>query len=718
MDDPLVALDEVVATGLAIVVDRPGLRELAVAHPLVRAAIVEDLAPSRLAGLHRAAGRALPGAAGLAHRMAGTVGHDGALAAEARTTAAAEAAGGAHAAAARLLLEARGIEPDADLADRDLLTAVDHQLLAGEPGAAGFRDRWRPCRRAPVATSCSATCATSPAPGGRRGPTSSGPGRRSASRVGPTSRRWPAGSPGCWRRSPWIAPTQTPHSTWVRHARRLAPQWAGEASQGHMLAMSHALRGRLAEGIDELTVELARLEGGAKDDAARVDLSLGRGVLRMWAGDLGGAADDLAACLVGGAGGTLVARETARYSLAELHYRAGRWDAAVVAAEVAAAIADAADQAWIAAFPHAVAVFPLAGRGEWARAEDHLLAATAATERAGGGAARLWIALAAARLAESRDDPEGVVAVCDRLAAGPRCGAPTRASSAGGRPTPRRSPRSGGSRTRPRSWRGSRTTSGRRRAPPPARTWPAPGWRWRWPRAMSRAPRRPPSAPSRSPTSRRPRSPVAAWSSWPGPCGGGRARSTGPWRRWRRPAVGFDRLGAAPWRGRVEGELARAGRRPARRPPVATPLTPQEWAVAHVVAAGRSNRETAAELFISVKTVEHHLSRAYAKLGVRSRTELAAPSPHPACPPDGRRAASGHPGRAIRGPPDATVTGRTARWSRVRVLVEMRRDGGGRVIGVVTPDGGAPRCFTGWLELIHLLEAHTDSDDEPRGADG
>ena len=66
VDDPLVALDEVVETGLATVVDRPGLRELAVAHPLVRAAIVEDLAPSRLAGLHRAAGRALPGAAGLA----------------------------------------------------------------------------------------------------------------------------------------------------------------------------------------------------------------------------------------------------------------------------------------------------------------------------------------------------------------------------------------------------------------------------------------------------------------------------------------------------------------------------------------------------------------------------------------------------------------------------------------------------------------------------
>lgn len=39
---------------------------------------------------------------------------------------------------------------------------------------------------------------------------------------------------------------------------------------------------------------------------------------------------------------------------------------------------------------------------------------------------------------------------------------------------------------------------------------------------------------------------------------------------------------------------------------------------------GRTNREVAAELVISAKTVEHHLSRIYAKLGVRSRTDLAA----------------------------------------------------------------------------------------------
>ena len=92
-------------------------------------------------------------------------------------------------------------------------------------------------------------------------------------------------------------------------------------------------------------------------------------------------------------------------------------------------------------------------------------------------------------------------------------------------------------------------------------------------------------------------------------------------------------LGAAPWVARADQELA-PGRRSARsrgrgrdehrhgqtRP--SAPLTSQEQAVTHLVVQGRTNREAAAELFLSVKTVEHHLSKAYAKLGVRSRTEL------------------------------------------------------------------------------------------------
>jgi hypothetical protein len=44
----------------------------------------------------------------------------------------------------------------------------------------------------------------------------------------------------------------------------------------------------------------------------------------------------------------------------------------------------------------------------------------------------------------------------------------------------------------------------------------------------------------------------------------------------------------------------------------------------------------------------------------------------------------------------------------VRVLLDIRRDGDGRVVGQVTGPGGAPERFSGWLELVHILEDHAD----------
>ena len=52
-------------------------------------------------------------------------------------------------------------------------------------------------------------------------------------------------------------------------------------------------------------------------------------------------------------------------------------------------------------------------------------------------------------------------------------------------------------------------------------------------------------------------------------------------------------------------------------------LSATELAVARLVAAGRSNREAAAELYVSVKGIEFHLSNIFAKLGIRSRRALA-----------------------------------------------------------------------------------------------
>ena len=85
----------------------------------------------------------------------------------------------------------------------------------------------------------------------------------------------------------------------------------------------------------------------------------------------------------------------------------------------------------------------------------------------------------------------------------------------------------------------------------------------------------------------------------------------------------FDRLGAGLWAKRAGGELRRVGGRQRST----SELTPTEQRVARLVAEGRKNREVAAALFMSVRTVEWNLAKVYRKLGIRSRTELAARLP-------------------------------------------------------------------------------------------
>ncbi|MFG1998539.1 ATP-binding protein [Spirillospora sp. NPDC048911] len=89
----------------------------------------------------------------------------------------------------------------------------------------------------------------------------------------------------------------------------------------------------------------------------------------------------------------------------------------------------------------------------------------------------------------------------------------------------------------------------------------------------------------------------------------------------------FERLGAEPWSERARAELRAAGEslgdRPEGRPDVLALLTPQELQVVRLAAAGLSNREIGAQLFLSPRTVGYHLYKAYPKLGVASRGELA-----------------------------------------------------------------------------------------------
>jgi DNA-binding CsgD family transcriptional regulator len=83
----------------------------------------------------------------------------------------------------------------------------------------------------------------------------------------------------------------------------------------------------------------------------------------------------------------------------------------------------------------------------------------------------------------------------------------------------------------------------------------------------------------------------------------------------------FEEIGACAWAHRSAAERARVSGRSAHR---SEELTATERQVADLVAVGRTNREVAQKLFVTIRTVESNLTRVYSKLGVRSRGELAA----------------------------------------------------------------------------------------------
>jgi ATP/maltotriose-dependent transcriptional regulator MalT len=85
----------------------------------------------------------------------------------------------------------------------------------------------------------------------------------------------------------------------------------------------------------------------------------------------------------------------------------------------------------------------------------------------------------------------------------------------------------------------------------------------------------------------------------------------------------FQQLGAHTWAARAEAELRACGQTPAgRRDDLFDQLTPQELQIVRLVSDGLTNRQVAAQMFLSPRTVEYHLAKVYPKLQVTSRTDL------------------------------------------------------------------------------------------------
>ncbi len=632
VDGLAAAVDEAVAQGLVALDGGHGAgasaRSMSMAHPLVRAAVLSDLSLERRAELHRRAGGALGGAVGLRHRLLGSVGGDRDLWSEAVEEARRQDARGAHGTAAGLLALAVGVATEQVEREATVQAALDEHLMAGQVREA---EALRPAVHA-----CEPSAGRSYSLG--RAAYVIGPRREAPPLLADAWRRLTGGDDPCvpddlgptvreaaGRVAAMLATVGVDRARgeeairWARLAVELSPEQAALASAAHMLASGHALRGTFEDGVLELDGLCDRLRRtlGAADPTA-VDCHSARGLLRLWSHELDGAAADFEASLAAsGERGAFVAQETARFYLAETRYRQGRWDEAILLAELSASLVDDSGQDWVAALPHATAARPLGARGE--SADEHLERSAAAAATVGAGVGIVLAQVAALEVAACRRDHPVVVALGAALV-----------GDAGRHVDERIAP-----------WRASfveaLVAEGRLAEANELVV------------ELAAAP----STPLVATDAARAAVVLAA-------AGGDDAEvdraagvglaldpaAVGPYprarlelavgRAWRRrgerrramgvlePALDrFRGLGARPWVEQVEREMAASGLRPARAPARAgTDLTPQEQAVAHLVARGLTNREAAAELVVSAKTVEHHLSRIYAKLGVRSRTEL------------------------------------------------------------------------------------------------
>jgi DNA-binding CsgD family transcriptional regulator len=91
----------------------------------------------------------------------------------------------------------------------------------------------------------------------------------------------------------------------------------------------------------------------------------------------------------------------------------------------------------------------------------------------------------------------------------------------------------------------------------------------------------------------------------------------------RRALEMFRSLGTTPFAERAEAELRASGETARKRDPsTLDELTPQELQITGLVAQGLTNREIAAQLFLSPRTIDYHLHKVFSKLGIASRTEL------------------------------------------------------------------------------------------------
>jgi DNA-binding CsgD family transcriptional regulator/exonuclease VII small subunit len=636
--DPLPALQEAIEQRLLVEPAAGRRRRCAFGHALIRAAVYQDIGVSRRAALHRAAADLTAGSTALAHRVAGRAGADGQLAADLAAFAAAECAVGQLPAAAEHLLMAARVAGNRRNADAWLLEAVgllidqgdaarargyaveiaaitpsaQRDLLlgrlellagAGEPAEQPIRAAW---------AALAAEAGAGHAPVGEA-----------------------AAKAACELAQVQIGQHRlTEAASWAQRAADAAASEFTRASSRAVQGDSLAMAGQAPRAQALLEAELAQ----CTDDAALALLHAGLGGALLFADDLPGAAAHLTAATTTGQGRLPMTHMLqARLLQVNLNYRAGYWDQAAADGERLITLIDDLDQGWLLGPAHLAAVYAAAGRGHWHAAASHAKAAAAQP-----GAGALALADARTAIAVARDDLPGILAAAADLAADPglvRRLEPTRLSfwptyaaalaRSGQVPQAVRLLRPYEQRAAACARRSAMAAASRARgvlhacrhhyddalAAFDASLAHLDGLGMPLDEAMTRF--------ERGRLLRRAGQRRAA------------ARDIGAAR------LLFVGLRAQPFLDRCEQELG--SEPPALAGPDRPPLTARQLLVARAAAAGKSNREIAAELYISVKAVEFHLGQILARLDLDSRTQIGGALIPPGTPaPSPQSPAAGH----------------------------------------------------------------------------
>lgn len=615
----LAALDEAVDAGLLTMSDSPGRTVLGFPHPLLRAAVLESLGPLRRNALHRRAALTVEGhGRQLLHKVAASTGTDAELADELSDLAVAYAGAGEWATVSDLLVKAGRLSTDRASRQTRLLRAVDAMVGAGDMAqAVTFAPE---LESFPAHTLRDAVLAYLAIMRGR-------PAEAEAL----LARAWERCDPV---RQPDLAATicqrQVLHSlarwdgnalvTWARRALELVdPADPAAVESEAIMGLGLAAQGHTSEAIE--AYESAYRKAG--EDAQKQRFEMGRGWVDIAMDEPEEARRRLEAAVPTSfrMGSTRISL-WAQGWLARTQFAMGSWTEALDTTERAAARLEESPIALVQPLVHWTGAQVHALRGEWEAADHHVELASADVHRY--EVMLLPSALARAQVAEARGEYGRVIEALTPVARLRRRDVdepgfwPWAEVYANALVMVQRAEeadlflRPYEDLARARGHRSSQARLGLARGRVAGAEGDIDAARGHFEHALAHLQALPlPYDRARvyfayGQTLRR----------------AGKRREADAVLKNARDI--YRNLGAHTYVQRCERELQAGGLHADRDAAGTARLTAQERAVAKLVARGLSNQDTAQDLFVSVKTVQYHLTHVYAKLGVRSRSELAA----------------------------------------------------------------------------------------------